>query len=301
MSTPSVCRGISWRCCSTGSSTILLQSAVPEHAELSVLLGMLVTVPRLERNPTYKEQVQQLDLAGRASLGLLAYPVLQAADILIYQANTVPVGEDQLPHLELARELARRFNKLYGDLFVEPQPMLSSTPRLPGTDGRTMHTSYGNTIALAATPEEIRRAVWGMVTDPARIHAGDAGHPEICALNDYHQAFEKTGNGSSPEGSAQAVAEACRRGEIGCVEHKRILTDLLVQRLEPFRRIRQDIAGREEELWDILRQGSQRARPVARATLARVRERMGLPDLGLPPAAVGGGRRAFDLAGKLCC
>jgi len=274
-------------------STLLLQSAVPEHAELALLLGMLVTVPRLERNPTYKEQVQQLGLAERASLGLLAYPVLQAADILIYRADTVPVGEDQLPHLELARELARRFNTLYGELFPEPRPLLSPTPRLPGTDGRTMHTSYGNTIPLSSSPEEIRERVWGMVTDPARIHPHDPGHPEVCPVNAYHLALERE--------EAEDVAEECRRGNIPCVEHKRRMSALLTERLEPYRRIREEMAGREDEVWDILRQGSRRAAILARATLEEVRTRMGLPQLRRERAGLPERSRLPDLSGKLCC
>ncbi len=274
-------------------STILLQSAVPEHAELSVLLGMLVTVPRLQRNPTYKEQVGQLGLYDRASLGLLAYPVLQAADILIYKADTVPVGEDQVPHLEVARELARRFNSLYGDLFPEAQALLSQAPRLPGTDGRTMHNSYGNAIALAAAPEEIHQAVSGMVTDPARIHPTDPGHPEICPIHEVHQAM-------APD-AAEPVAEACRRGEIGCVEHKRMMTELLVTFLEPYRRIRGEMAGREDELWALLSQGSQDARVLAQATLAEVRARMGLPSLGAVRINGVGLHSSVDLQGKVCC
>lgn len=157
-------------------SNLILQSALPQHSQLTLLLGMLTTVARLERVPTYKEQVQQLNLTP--SLGLLTYPVLMAADILLYKADTVPVGEDQLPHLELAREIARRFNQLYGETFPEPQPVLSSTPRLPGIDNRTMHTSYGNTIFLRDTAEETAKKVMAMYTDPTRLRATDPGHVE---------------------------------------------------------------------------------------------------------------------------
>ncbi len=272
-------------------STILLQSAVPEHAELALLLGMLVTVPRLERNPTYKELVEQLGLSERASLGLLAYPVLQAADILIYRADAVPVGEDQLPHIELTREIARRFNSLYGFTFPEPQALLSATPRLPGTDGRTMHSSYRNTIVLSAAPEEIREAAAGMVTDPARIHPTDPGHPEVCPVFAYHRALAPA--------EAGLVEDACRRGEIGCVGHKRTVAERLVERLEPFRRIRQEMAGREDTLWDILREGSQRARALAQVTLSQVRARMGLAQSALPIALRA--RQGADLSGKVCC
>ena len=273
-------------------SLILLQSAVPEHAELALLLGMLVTVPRLERNPTYKDQVQNLGLDERASLGLLAYPVLQAADILIYKAGLVPVGEDQLPHVELAREMARRFNGLYGELFPEPEPLLSTAPRVPGVDGRTMHTSYGNAITLSASPEELQKRVWSMITDPARIHPRDPGHPEICPVNDYHQALDPS--------VAEQYAEDCRQGAVTCVQHKKLMTTLLVETLEPFRRIRQEMAGREDEVLDILRQGSARARALAAETLSQVRARMGLPDL----AAMEKSRRRVgihDMDGKVFC
>jgi tryptophanyl-tRNA synthetase len=223
-------------------------------------------------------------------MGLLAYPVLQAADILIYRADTVPVGEDQLPHLELAREIARRFNSLYGDYCPEPQPLLSTTPRVPGVDGRTMHTSYGNTIALASSPKEISEKVWSMVTDPARIHPDDPGHPDICPVNDYHRALD-------PEAAGE-YAEACLQGQVPCVEHKKLIAALLAERLEPFRRIRQEMAGREDEVLDILRQGSARAGVVAQETLAEVRRRMGLADL-----ADQSRRRVgiHDLEGKVFC
>jgi tryptophanyl-tRNA synthetase len=276
-------------------STILLQSAIPEHAELSLLLGMLVTVPRLERNPTYKEQLQALGLAGRPSLGLLAYPVLQAADILIYRADTVPVGEDQLPHIELSREVARRFNGLYGNTFPEPQPLLSETPRFPGTDGRMMHTSYGNTIPLSDAPEEIRDKVLNMITDPQRERRTDAGRPEVCPVHAYHQSFE-------PQ-IAKEIAGQCRQASIGCVEHKRMLAEYLVRRLEPHRRIREEMIGREQELLEILRQGSQHARMVARNTLAQVRVAMGIPELQMQPSKPvnGNGQEVPSLIGKVCC
>ena len=168
-------------------ATILLQSAIPQHAQLATLFNMLVTVARLSRVPTYKEQTQQLGL--NPSMGLLAYPVLQTADILIYKADAVPVGEDQLPHIELAREIARRFNQLYGEVFPEPEGLLSSAPRLPGTDNRTMHTSYGNAIALQDTPEETTTKVMSMYTDPTRIHASDPGHVEGNPVFAYHDLF----------------------------------------------------------------------------------------------------------------
>jgi tryptophanyl-tRNA synthetase len=247
-------------------SIFVLQSAVKEHAELAMLFSMLVTVSRLERNPTYKEQVRELGLTP--SLGLLNYPVLQAADILVYKADTVPVGEDQLPHIEITREIARRFNNLYGHTFPEPRGLLSHAPRLPGTDGRTMHTSYGNTIPLSASPAEVERAVMSMITDPARIHPTDLGHPEVCTVFTYHQAFNRE--------MIPQIEEACRRGEVGCVQCKRNLAKLLQERLEPFRRIRQELAGRPSYLWDILEEGTARALPIAQATVEEVMKKMGL-------------------------
>ncbi|MFH1609106.1 MAG: tryptophan--tRNA ligase [Candidatus Bipolaricaulota bacterium] len=247
-------------------STFVLQSAVPEHAELAVLLSMLVTVARAARNPTYKEQVRELGLSP--SLGLLAYPVLQAADILAYKADAVPVGQDQLPHLEITREIARSFNRLYGTTFPEPEPILSAVPRLPGTDGRTMHTSYGNTLPLAANPDEITTKVLAMVTDPARVHPTDPGHPEVCLAFAHHRTFRPA--------AVATVEDRCRRGGIGCVPCKGELALALVERLAPFRAVRETWRGREDELWDILRDGSRRARPLAQSTLAEVRDKMGL-------------------------
>src|SRR5512138_2885392 len=200
-------------------STLVLQSAVPAHAQFSMLLSMLVTVSRLERVPTYKEQIQNLGLSP--SLGLLTYPVLQTADILLYRADAVPVGEDQLPHIELAREIARRFNQLYGPLFPEPQALLSAMPRLPGVDNRAMHTSYGNAIYLRDTPEETTRKVMSMYTDPARIHASDPGHVEGNPVFAYMDAFNKD------RAELEELKERYRAGTVGDVEVKRRLAVVL--------------------------------------------------------------------------
>jgi tryptophanyl-tRNA synthetase len=258
-------------------ASIVLQSAVPEHAELSALLGMLVTVARLTRVPTYKDQVQALHL--QPSLGLLAYPVLQAADILVYKADRVPVGEDQLPHLELTRELARRFNQLYGETFPEPQPVLSSTPRLPGTDNRTMHTSYGNTIALLDSEDETRRKIMDMYTDPNRIHASDPGHVEGNPLFDYLTVFYPDHE------EVNEFKARYRAGKIGDVELKRRLAQALNAYLQPLRQRRTELIARPDYLLDVLHAGTQRARPLAQATLQEVREKFGLL-LPKNPAAV---------------
>lgn len=253
-------------------STLVLQSSISAHSQLALLLGMLVTVSRLNRVPTYKEQVQQLHL--QPSLGLLNYPVLQSADILVYRANLVPVGEDQLPHLELTREIARRFNQLYGDTFPEPQPLLSQTPRLPGTDNRTMHTSYGNTIFLKDTPEETTRKVMSMYTDPTRIHPNDPGHVEGNPVFAYHDAF------NPDKKSVEELKERYRLGKVGDVEAKRLLAAALNDTLAPLRKRRAELLTRQADLSEILVEGSRRARPLADATLAEVMSKMGLVNQG---------------------
>ena len=251
-----------------GRSRIVLQSAIAQHAELAIALGMLVTVARLSRVPTYKEQVQALHL--KPSLGLLNYPVLQSADILLYRADAVPVGEDQLPHLELSREIARRFNQLYGETFPEPQALLSTTPRLPGTDNRSMHTSYGNTIALRDSAEEITRKVMSMYTDPTRLHASDPGHVDGNPVFDYHDVF-------NPD--KEEVAEYKDRytqGKIGDVELKRRLAQVLNDHLAPIRQRRDTLIAQPGELIDILQAGTQSARPLAEATMQTVKHKLGL-------------------------
>lgn len=249
-------------------STLVLQSALPEHAVFSALLSMLVTVARLERVPTYKEQAQQLNL--NPSLGLLAYPVLQAADILLYKASAVPVGEDQLPHLELARELARRFNQQYQPIFEEPQAILSTTPRLPGIDNRTMHTSYGNAIFLKDTPAETTRKIMQMYTDPTRIHATDPGHVEGNPVFTYLDLFDP-----HPEEIAE-IKSLYRAGKIGDIEVKTRCASVVNASLGPLRARRVSFAAHPDDLLDLLHQGTQRARPLACATLEEVLTLMGL-------------------------
>ena len=249
-------------------STVLLQSAIPAHAQLSVLFSMLVTVARMERVPTYKEQARQLGL--NPSMGLLAYPVLQAADILLYKADTVPVGEDQLPHLEVTREVARRFNQLYGPTFSEPQALLSPAPRLPGTDNRTMHTSYGNAIFLGDTPEETERKVMSMYTDPTRLRASDPGHVEGNPVFAYHDVF-------NPDlAEVEELKERYRAGKVGDVQVKRRLAQALNDYLAPLREARSDWIARGDDLMDILQAGTRRAHPLAQETLEEVENKMGL-------------------------
>jgi tryptophanyl-tRNA synthetase len=249
-------------------SVIMRQSDVREHAQLAILFGMLTAVARLSRVPTYKEQVQQLNL--NPSLGLLTYPVLQSSDILIYKADTVPVGEDQLPHVELSREIARRFNTLFGETFPEPEALLSSTPRLPGTDNRAMHTSYGNSIALKDSAEETASKVMNMYTDPTRIHASDPGHVEGNPVFEYHDIFNPDRH------EVEEFKERYRKGQIGDVEVKHRLVEVLNDYLSPIRKRRAELIGRKDYLFEILRAGTEKARPIAQLTTQEVEEKMGL-------------------------
>jgi len=248
-------------------ANLVLQSAIPEHAQLCLLLSMLTGVSRLERVPTYKDQVRELKL--RPSLGFLTYPVLQAADILLYKAGFVPVGEDQLPHLELTREIARRFNQLYGDTFPEPEALLSSAPRLPGIDNHTMHTSYGNAIYLKDTPEETSRKVMSMYTDPARIHAHDPGHMEGNPVFAYLDIFD-------PDPTRLTdLKERYRAGKVGDVEVKRHMAQVLNEVLAPIRARRAKLIKDPEGLIAILRSGTERARSLAQATYQEAARKMG--------------------------
>jgi tryptophanyl-tRNA synthetase len=249
-------------------SSLVLQSALPEHAMLSTLLANLVSVGRLERNPTYKEQVKQLNLTPSA--GLFTYPVLQAADILIYRADAVPVGEDQLPHVELTREIARRFNQIYGDYFPEPEAVLSANCRLPGTDNRTMHTSYGNAIFIKDSAEETTQKIKRMYTDPTRIHASDPGHIEDNPVFTYFDIFD------SDLARVEKLKETYRAGQVGDVEVKRLLASVVNDYLAPMRQRRAELAAHPDFVFEILAQGTQQARLVAHETLDEVMHRMGL-------------------------
>ena len=249
-------------------SRIVLQSAVHEHTQLATLLGMLVTVARLYRVPTFKEQVQELQL--NPSLGLFSYPVLQSADILLYKANRVPVGGDQLPHIELSKEIARRFNKLYGEIFPVPEAILSDAPRLPGIDNRTMHTSYGNAILLKDSPELITQKVMSMYTDPTRIHASDPGHVEGNPVFEYFEIF------NPDREEVDDLKDKYRQGRIGDVQVKKRLVEVLNVYLEPIRRRRREYLSRPDDMLDILRSGTEFVSPIARATLTEVEEKMGI-------------------------
>jgi tryptophanyl-tRNA synthetase len=248
-------------------SVIFVQSMVPEHAELHLLLSMSTPLGWLERVPTYKDQLRELASRDLATYGFLGYPVLQTADILIYRGELVPVGEDQASHLEISREIARRFNALYGDVFPEPKALFTPTPKVPGIDGRKMSKSYDNAINLTDPPDEIRRKCQRMFTDPQRLRRSDPGRPGVCNLFRFHELV-------SDRDQQVRVSDQCRRAQIGCVDDKRLLADTLIDFLEPFRRRRQELLADPDTLMDILVEGSQRARERARETMERVREAM---------------------------
>lgn len=249
--------------------TIFIQSEVPEHAQMALLLSMIAPLGWLERNPTYKDQMREMEGRDLATHGFLGYPVLQAADILLYKAEKVPVGEDQLPHLELTRELARRFNHLYGvKLFPEPQSVLTETPRVVGTDGRKMSKSYHNCIYLADPREEVEKKVRAMVTDPARKRREDKGHPEVCPVY-FHHGFYNASN-------LATVARECREALRGCVECKTEMASKLNEFLDPIRKRREEWIKRKDEVRQILARGRKRAGEVAGTTLAEAMKAMGL-------------------------
>jgi tryptophanyl-tRNA synthetase len=246
-------------------STLFIQSLVPEHAELSLLLSMTVPIPWLERVPTYKEQMEQLSEKDLSTLGFLGYPLLQTADIIIYNAHYVPVGDDQVPHLELSREIVRRFHNFYGELFAEPRPLLTTFPRLPGLDNRKMSKSYGNTIDLSDDAETVRKKVMQMYTDPKRVRADIPGTVEGNPVFMYHDAF----NPDTAE--VDDLKSRYRAGKVGDVEVKTKLAKALNARLEPMRARRADLQARPEALKEILHEGSRKARGIAQETMARVR------------------------------
>jgi tryptophanyl-tRNA synthetase len=249
-------------------SVVFQQSAVQEHAELFVLLAMLTPVPWLERNPTYKEQRDALSERDLSTLGFLAYPVLQAADVLMYKATAVPVGIDQAPHIELAREIARRFNGLYGPLFPEPQTLMTALPKMVGTDGRKMSKSYGNAVYLTEDPAEIDRKLSRMVTDPRRARRTDPGDPNDCpAYTSLHRTY------CTREELAWQEA-GCRTAGIGCLECKKVTIKHVLQELEPVRARRARL--RPDDALSALEGGNARARAIARATMAEVRAAVGL-------------------------
>jgi tryptophanyl-tRNA synthetase len=248
-------------------STFFIQSLIPEHAELFLLLSMVVPVPWLERVPTYKEQQEALKDKDLSSIGFLSYPLLQTADVAMYDARFVPVGDDQVAHLELAREVVRRFTNVFGEALVEPQPMLTKFSRLPGLDGgRKMSKSLGNTIHLSDTPDEVRQKVMSMYTDPKRVRADIPGTVEGNPVFTYHDAFNPN------RAEVDDLKERYRAGKVGDVEVKKKLAVALNAHLEPIRERRAAVLADPGRLRDILFEGSKRARSVAAETMARVRD-----------------------------
>jgi len=272
--------------------TMFIQSHVPQHAELHLLFSMVTPLGWLERVPTYKEQRENIQEKDLGTYGFLGYPVLQAADILMYRGDFVPVGEDQVPHVELTREIARRFNMFYGrpianpfyepaapfgvtdplsaplkGVFPEPQPLLTPSPKLPGTDGRKMSKSYGNTVLLTDPEAVVRQKLKTMVTDPKRVRRTDPGDPDLCAVGDLHKLF-------SDQAALAKVNEGCRSAGIGCIECKGWAADALVQILNPMQERRKKYEDNPRLAWDILEEGSKRASKVADTTMQDVREAM---------------------------
>ena len=248
-------------------SVLFLQSEVKEHAELHLLLSMVTPLPWLERVPTFKDQQEQLQEKDLNTYGFLGYPLLQTADIIVYRADFVPVGEDQASHLELSREIVRRFNNFYGPVFPEPQALFTPTPKVPGLDGRKMSKSYGNTIPLTASADEIRQLVSTMFTDPNRVRRSDPGNPDICNLFQFHKIF-------SDEATIARVDHECRTAQIGCVQDKKLLADIMIEKLQAIRARREEIDRDPSIVWDTLRDGNRKARERAGETLDLVRKAM---------------------------
>lgn len=251
-------------------STLFIQSSVKEHAELQLLLSMITPLGWLERVPSYKEMQQELSNKDLSTHGFLGYPVLQTADIVLYNAEIVPVGSDQVPHIELAREIVRRFNSLYKQqVLVEPQPLLTPAPKLLGPDRRKMSKSYDNCLFLSDSPKEIEKKVLSAITDPARQRKEDPGHPDICLIFDYHKLH-------SDRETIERVRRDCCAAAIGCVEDKKMMANILNNFLDPIRKKREELLKRPKDLEDIIQEGNRRAHEVAAQTMERVRSAMKL-------------------------
>ena len=250
-------------------SVLFRQSRVKEHAELHLIYSMITPVPWLERNPTYKEQIKELTGKDLSTYGFLGYPVLQAADITIYKANKVPVGVDQAPHVELTREIVRRFNQLYRSIFPEPEVLLTETQKLPGLDGRKMSKSYGNAVFLSDPAEEIDRKLSRMMTDPARVKRTDPGEPEKCPAFQLHKIY------CTPE-EIEFVSTGCRTAGIGCLECKKVMIKHVIEDLAPFREKRAQLEKTPEVVEEVLQAGHEAAQNKASETMSEVRETLGL-------------------------
>jgi tryptophanyl-tRNA synthetase len=249
-------------------ATFFVQSRLPEHAELHLLFSMFTPLAWLERVPTYKEQREQITDKDLATYGFLGYPLLQAADILIYKAHYVPVGVDQVPHVELTREVARRFNHLYRPVLVEPEALLTEFPKIPGTDGRKMSKSYDNAVFLADTPEEITAKIRPMITDPARQRRSDPGNPEVCPVYDLHKVF------TPPAERESYVVPGCTTAGIGCLDCKQVLLNHALPVLAPISARRAELARDPATVLDILEDGTARAKKVAGETLGEAKSAM---------------------------
>ncbi len=252
-----------------GISTFFIQSELKEHAELHLIFSMITPLPWLERNPTYKEQLRELNQKNLYTYGFLGYPVLQAADILMYKANGVPVGEDQAPHVELTREIARRFNNLYGEVFPIPDVLLTPTSKLLGIDRRKMSKSYDNAIYLTDSDEEIDKKVDEMITDPQRARRNDPGNPDVCNVFSFHEIY------TDPE-EVQKIDRDCRSAEIGCVDCKKMMASNLKRGLEPIREKRRGLEADIAKVREIVAEGNRRARAICKETMREVREAVGL-------------------------
>ena len=250
-------------------STLFIQSKLPEHAELHLIFSMITPIPWLERNPTYKEQIKELVEKDLNTYGFLGYPVLQAADILIYKANFVPVGVDQLPHVEITREIARRFNYLYKEVFPIPEPILTEMPKILGIDGRKMSKSYHNAIYLSDPPKVIREKTLQMFTDKTRLRKTDPGHPDICNVFSFHKLYTLAEK-------VNQIEEDCKKALIGCVECKKLLAENLIKGLAPIQEKRSYYQEHLEELKDIIDAGIKKARSVATTTLEEAKEAIGI-------------------------
>lgn len=263
---------IDWLACGIDpkKSTLFIQSWLPEHAELHLLLSMITPISWLERVPSYKEIRAQLSERDLSTYGFLGYPNLQTADIVIYNANKVPVGEDQVAHIELSREIVRRFNFIYKkDVLVEPKPLLTPTPKVPGLDGRKMSKSYNNCVYISDTKEEVRKKIMPAVTDPARKRREDPGNPDVCIIHDYHRLY-------SPPDVVEWSVKGCRTAAIGCVDCKKKLLEHMDVFWDPIRERRAELAKHPKNVWDIVKDGTDKARKTAQATMEKVREAMKL-------------------------
>lgn len=251
-------------------STIFVQSEIPEHSELALILGMITPLGWLERNPTYKEQLREIQGRDLTTYGFLGYPVLQAADILLYQAHKVPVGEDQLAHLELTREIVRRFKHFFKkDIFPEPEALLTDQARILGTDRRKMSKSYGNAIHLSDPEETVRKKIQSMITDPARVKASDPGHPDVCNVYSYYRIF-------SNQKVTHEVYDWCTGAKKGCTDCKKDFASILVDKMQPIWERRRRFQNEKGLIEEVLKKGRQKASLVARGTLQEVKQLLNL-------------------------